>query len=218
MNNSKNMTSSAAKPLLFVPDSIHYAWPFKHIFDITKTKLKEADVILLTGGVDINPAFYGQKRGRWTQSGELRDAREKELYDYAYGAGKKFLGICRGAQFLCAMAGGKLAQHVAGHIGGNHRITTNKGEDYTMSTLHHQMMLPAGTDHDLIAWTEKLSQVYLDGDDKPIPGIDVEPEIVYFKKIKGLGIQGHPEFLDAGKSDEYETLNYLYRLIHETIL
>jgi putative glutamine amidotransferase len=201
------------KHKLFVPDYLGYADPFLKIFDIAKD-VYEADVVMFTGGADIDPAFYNEKKGPRTFTTPSRDVREKALFDESHRLGKPILGICRGAQLLCAMAGGKLAQHITGHTHHQHRILTNEGEDYIMSSLHHQMMLLDGTDHELIAWTEKLSQRYLDGDDKEIPGVDVEPEIVYFPKVKGLGIQGHPEHF----KNPHSTLDYLHDLVQTRLL
>lgn len=207
------------KKLLFVHDYQHYADPFLNYFEVTKTNLVGADVILFTGGTDISSSFYGEPPGKHTQGpAKHRDAKEKLLFEYGMEHGKKFLGICRGAQLLCALAGGKLAQHIEGHAGRNHSMMTNTGEEYTMSTLHHQMMLPAGTDHEMIAWTEKLSHTYLNGYNKEIKGIEVEPEIVYFKKIKALGIQGHPEFLRDAIPEEERTLQYVSKLVEERLL
>lgn len=207
------------KPLLYVPDSPHYTDPFRDLFEVTRSDLKKCDVVMFTGGSDISPAFYGQKPNKFTMSFPARDAKEKVLYDWALEHKKKFLGICRGAQFLCAMAGGKLAQHINGHGMGSHRMTASDGESYLMSTLHHQMMIPKGTNHELLAWTEKLSKEYYGETSVPLEGIDTEPEVVYFKDICGLGIQGHPEFLRPGGDKEHaRTLKYLHKTVQERLL
>ena len=57
----------------------------------------------------------------------------------AQNLGISIIGVCRGAQFLCAFAGGKLIQHMTGHHG-DHSITTVDGRVYQSSSDHHQLM------------------------------------------------------------------------------
>lgn len=203
------------KPKLYVPDQPWYADPFSTLFDIVPEP-DDADVILLTGGSDIDPAFYGEPKGKFTHTQPARDVREKALFDKSYQAGKKFLGICRGAQLLCALDGGKLAQHINGHNGGfhsYHRVMTSEGREYNVNSVHHQMMIPAG-DAEVLAWSESLSGVYLDGWNQPILGVEVEPEVVFFPEIQGLGIQCHPEALPKVGN----TMHYFHKLIQERLL
>ena len=200
---------------MFVPDYRSYALPWLPLFDLVEYP-QEADVILFTGGADIDPTFYGEPIGRRTYLSPARDIREKKLYDFSLSERKKFLGICRGAQFLCAMAGGRLAQHIEGHgqgFTGLHRIMNSDGEEMNVNSVHHQMMIPTGDD-EVLAWAEGLSGVYLNGWDKPIEGIEVEPEVVFFPTIQGLGIQCHPE---AMRKDS-KAMQYFHKLIKERLM
>jgi anthranilate/para-aminobenzoate synthase component II len=190
-----------------------YFRPFRSIFQRTND-FYEAQLVLLTGGSDISPEFYGEKPGKRTYTNPERDAYNKGLMEESLAKGKRFLGICRGAQLLCAYSGGKLAQHIESHGHGEHRILTNDGREFLESTCHHQMMVPGTIDHELIAWTERLSGTYLNGNNEEILGIEVEPEIIYFPKVKGLGIQGHPEYLP----DESEVNDYHRQLVEERLL
>lgn len=206
------------KRKLFVPDDTTYATPFLGLFDLTR-ELEKADVVMFTGGCDVDPSLYNEPRGKITRPLITRDLRELELFKKASALNKKFLGICRGAQLLCVLAGGKLAQHIEGHNHGYHKyhqVMTNEGLEFQLNSLHHQMMIPGKVDHELIAWTEKLSEIYLDGNDKPIEGISEEPEVVFFPKIKALGIQCHPEwgFEDHAFDDEKR---WLKKLIQERL-
>lgn len=204
------------KPKLFIHDQPWYALPFQEIFDTTNN-LESADVVLYTGGSDVSPSMYGEELGSHTYSDSQRDLKERKLYDLSLSKGKKFLGICRGAQFLCVMAGGKLVQHTTGHGGMRyHKTKTKDGQIIPMNTLHHQMMRPEKTKHDLVAWTLGLSSVYLDGDDKHIPNVLKEPEIVYFHDIKALGIQCHPEMMNPDQ--DQVPLDYFKTIIKEYLL
>ncbi|HSH82499.1 MAG TPA: gamma-glutamyl-gamma-aminobutyrate hydrolase family protein [Herpetosiphonaceae bacterium] len=69
------------------------------------------DGLLLTGGVDIAPALYGEEP--IPELGEVhaeRDAAELPLARWAVAEGKPVLGICRGHQVLNVALGGTLYQ------------------------------------------------------------------------------------------------------------
>lgn len=165
--------------------------------------IAEADIVLFTGGEDINPAIYGEEVGRKTSFNDRRDQEEIKAYNTALNLGKKMLGICRGGQLLTALNGGKLIQHVTGHHG-NHDMTMcwrGNRDVFKMTSSHHQMFFPYNLPHDkfrILAYsTAKLSATYLNGEDKEIqlPKYFREPEIVLFTETKSLAIQGHPEWL-----------------------
>lgn len=111
--------------------------------------------------------------------------------------GLPIVGICRGAQLGCALAGGILVQHVENHCE-THLIATKDGRRLITSSLHHQMLFPWYVEHELIAWASpSRSQMYVgltDEEEGDLPAF--EPEIVWFPKIKCLAVQGHPEFMD----------------------
>ncbi|GGR20231.1 gamma-glutamyl-gamma-aminobutyrate hydrolase family protein [Deinococcus ruber] len=71
------------------------------------------DALLLTGGVDIHPRYYGQvPRRHLGEVDEERDAFESALYSAVRGLGKPVLGICRGMQLINVFEGGSLHQHL----------------------------------------------------------------------------------------------------------
>ena len=109
------------------------------------------------------------------------------------------IGICRGAQMLCALEGGHLIQHVNNH-GGNHSVNLASGGKMMVNSLHHQMMVPRGR-FILEATAEQRSDVYydMDGDKEVVHHtIDYEPEFIYYPDVKGFAIQWHPEMMAAG--------------------
>ncbi len=70
--------------------------------------------LLLTGGVDIDPALYGQRRHPATQRpNKERDRHELSLLREAIRKGVPILGICRGHQLINVALGGSLLQHLA---------------------------------------------------------------------------------------------------------
>lgn len=180
----------------------------------------EIDALVIWGGADISPSLYNAGVAKWcgaTEKPTQGDRIEAGAISAAITRGIPIIGVCRGAQLCCAMAGGKLIQHVDGHSGGGHEITTDKGERYSTSSVHHQMMYPWDVDHHLIAWTSnRRSKVYMTEktDCDEVASQKVEPEIVWFPKIKALAIQGHPEFM----SDSDPFVQYCMTLVDQYIL
>jgi gamma-glutamyl-gamma-aminobutyrate hydrolase PuuD len=191
----------------YVPYGTGQFSPFDQVFDaclqVNSETVSAVDCLVIWGGEDISPSIYNHPVSKYTYASENlshRDRIEVSVCNRAMELGIPIIGICRGAQLLCALAGGSLVQHVTGH-GRTHNIVTKDGEIYSTSSVHHQMMYPFDIEHEMIAWSdEKRSHNYINGEDKEIPLMHeestVEPEIVWFPKIKGLAVQGHPEFMD----------------------
>lgn len=87
--------------------------------------IRMCDGILFTGGHDISPRLYGEKKTRACGPvSQERDKMEKTLFWAAYYSNKPMLGICRGIQFFNAMLGGTLYQDL--------------GEEFGTEIQHHQ--------------------------------------------------------------------------------
>jgi putative glutamine amidotransferase len=75
--------------------------------------LAEIDGVLLTGGGDVDPVFYGEDRHPLTHDAEPgRDEFEIDLARRAMSQDVPLLAICRGAQVLNVAAGGSLVQDI----------------------------------------------------------------------------------------------------------
>jgi putative glutamine amidotransferase len=153
-------------------------------------------MLVVWGGEDISPSLYNCKVSKYTGATMLpsrRDQIEWRLMKRAVEIGMPIIGICRGAQMLCALAGGKLIQHVQNH-GGYHNVNTFDGKELLVNSLHHQMMYPFEVDHEMVAWSSDVrSSVHYDVDVSV--DVEVEPEFVYFPKVKGYAVQWHPEMM-----------------------
>jgi anthranilate/para-aminobenzoate synthase component II len=116
------------------------------------------------------------------------------------------IGVCRGAQMMCAFAGGYLIQHVRGHQT-DHFITTSEGDTFRTTSCHHQMMYPYNIPHEMLAWsTENRSTIYegeIGEDLSDRMASRKEPEVVYYPTIRGLAIQGHPEWALGSEFADY---------------
>lgn len=72
------------------------------------------DGLLLTGGEDVHPSFYGEPiQEKCGEIDESRDRFEIALVRLALGHGLPVLGICRGMQVLNVACGGTLYQDLA---------------------------------------------------------------------------------------------------------
>lgn len=189
------------KKVYVVGEAKHYAsfiTNIKLVDDITT-----ADIVVFTGGEDVDPLLYGATKDPKTFSNLERDLYEKAMFE-KITPNQLVIGVCRGSQFLCVMNGGKLIQHVGGHaIFGTHGITNNGGIEYDITSTHHQMQYPYELDnkeYDILYWaSNRRSGMYCgDGIDEDMMFEEVEPEIVLYHKDnmpKCLAIQGHPEYM-----------------------
>jgi gamma-glutamyl-gamma-aminobutyrate hydrolase PuuD len=181
--------------------------PFSELFGagvrlMSKQNLDGIDAVLLWGGEDISPSLYGEKSipGSGPKHPSSRDLFEWEVLKQAQKKGIPVIGVCRGAQMMCAFVGGKLIQNVSGHGGGtDHDVDTYDNKVFLSTSYHHQMMYPYEVEHELLAWsTEHKSRVYQPADTHHAAAyekrLQKEPEAVYFPQLKGFAVQGHPEW------------------------
>ena len=72
------------------------------------------DGVFLTGGVDVDPATYGEPRHAMCDRADTaRDRVEVALIRWALADHKPILGVCRGIQIINVACGGSLHQHLA---------------------------------------------------------------------------------------------------------
>jgi putative glutamine amidotransferase len=94
--------------------------------------LTEIHGVLLTGGGDVDPVFYGQERHASVEDAEPgRDEFEIDLARRAMAADMPLLAICRGAQVLNVAAGGSLVQDIPSSVatGLAHRVQEPKNAE-----------------------------------------------------------------------------------------
>ena len=117
--------------------------------------------LVLTGGEDVDPARYGEKRHEKLRTvNAARDATEAALIQEAKARGKPVLAICRGIQILNVALGGTLVQDIqsqcdtkiehdddAPRNSRSHEVSIEPGsliaravgtEHLTVNSFHHQ--------------------------------------------------------------------------------
>ncbi len=181
--------------------------------------MADADIVLFTGGEDVSPSLYGKRPHPTTGSNRMRDAEEVAEFRAALEMGKPMLGICRGAQFLCVMAGGKLVQHQSHPY--LHDVTTDDGRTIKVTSTHHQRQYIQGLGDKakLIAWAEHLSPFAFGESDADKLDEDKEVEIAYYPEIKALGIQSHPEYVYPCDQEWHHTyIEYCRELLNKYLV
>jgi len=190
-----------------------YAAMFKRMGWTLSAALIEADLVQFTGGEDVDPALYGEHPHPSTMYNSMRDEFEKGTYEFCVEHGKKMAGICRGAQFLNVMNGGKLYQDVGGHAiaGTHHAYSLLRHESVRVTSTHHQMMIPS-PDGILEAWATAVgtNKTRMEGAHRTVvdKGDVVDPEVVFYPESNSLCFQPHPEHYG-----QVETRDYYFELL-----
>jgi Peptidase C26 len=158
--------------------------------------LEDADLVVFTGGEDIEPAIYGKRAHKASWFNRARDAYEIKCFQQARDLDKKIVGICRGAQLTCALAGGILVQHQ--NHPWEHEMNTSNGKIIRTTSTHHQRQYPWGgrkPNFELLGWAMNLSP-FSEGESNEDDMRDGKPEaeVVLYPDVKALAIQGHPEY------------------------
>lgn len=165
--------------------------------------LEAADVVVFAGGADIDPTLYGEKNVKAYGVNIPRDELEVDAFRRAVELKKVCFGICRGAQLLHALNGGKLWQDVNNH-GRNHWIVDIEEDVRVVSTSMHHQMLKENDDITIVAVTEDTVASYYEDADLVVnleakgsngPPI-LEIEAGAYEKTRCFFVQGHPEVGD----------------------
>lgn len=188
----------------------------EHGYEITRS-LTDSDVVVLTGGADINPSIYGEEPQRGTYFSTERDEVDLRAAELGLKAGKFLAGICRGAQLLnCVPNGGTLWQDVRGHQGYHPVFDFVEKKWYpSIISVHHQQMIPTKEAVVVAAanqakWKTSPGQLYQRSDDELN-----DAEVVWYPKTKSLCFQAHPEFGHKPSTDYFFSL--IDRYYHRTL-
>ena len=81
------------KKIYVVGNDIHYANFIKNHELVSD--IKDANIVLFTGGEDVSPSLYGCEKHSTTWSNLDRDLYEKEIFEQV-SENQLVVGICRG--------------------------------------------------------------------------------------------------------------------------
>ena len=159
------------------------------------------DGLVLTGGADIHPSYFGEEiGGPVILSPNERTEFDIHLFQTSLKAGKPILAICHGMQILNVALGGTLIQDIPSQLPGSllhrvekdsvparHKVTIEAGSrlancmkgmvEFEVSSIHHQAVKTLG----------KNLQVSARAPDGIVEGVELPDH------PKVIGIQWHPE-------------------------
>jgi GMP synthase-like glutamine amidotransferase len=166
--------------------------------------IEEADLVVFGGGSDVEPLLYGESNEHAHPTvyfSKERDAADIQVYLQARKQGTPMMGVCRGAQFLHVMNGGKLFQDIDGHQGPHKAFALkDKLMIEKVSSVHHQacIMNKEGGMEVLLTTGTQSSVRWLNADEKyKKPTMDIEG--FFYRDTGCFGVQGHPEYADYNK-------------------
>lgn len=154
--------------------------------------VEAADLVVFTGGDDVNPALYGKKPHSSTRWDDERDRSDIEMYNLCYEQGIPMFGVCRGAQFLHVMNGGTLIQDISGHQAAHSIIDMATKKSILSSSVHHQMC-EKNDKMEVVAQHFSRTTRHYDNV-RSETGYQADVEAYFYRDTACLGVQGHPEY------------------------
>lgn len=162
------------------------------------------DVLMLSGGEDVNPKLYGQASTRSEKPNDMRDAWEVALIREAVRQGKGIVGICRGSQMINVALGGTLCQHVPDTYGDavhddGRKLTTHAirlaagsrlaqilGTNAVVNSWHHQSVERLAPGLRAVAWAPDGVVEAIEHETLPIAACQFHPEIMLAGEDKSI--------------------------------
>lgn len=179
---------------------IPVALPALKNISLVPRHLAWVDGLLLSGGADVDPAFFNEEPWPWT--GEItpeRDWYEIELVSRALAGSMPILAICRGMQVLNIAAGGSIHQDIGRGI----RKTLKHSQQAPRWYPTHRVDIEPGTKLAAVFQTESLrvNSFHHQAVKNPAPGFTVAARssdgVIEAIEATGegfaLGVQFHPE-------------------------
>lgn len=177
-----------------------------HVFVYEDVNAEEFDGLLLPGGVDINPKYYGQEINGSEDIDDELDERQMAVIDKFVKAKKPILGICRGLQILNVYFGGTLIQHLPNyqeHVSVNHVDGINtikldkdsflyelyKKEEITTNSAHHQAIGEIAKGFRVISKCDEVIEA-IQHETLPIWAVQFHPERMCFEKANEKTVDG----------------------------
>ena len=184
------------------------------------------DGILIPGGVDMNPAEYGEhKRQECGNLDPARDAVELQLVRWAMDDGKPVFGLCRGMQVINVARGGTLWQDLATQQGALNKHDFYPTAGYARDHHAHNVTVKADS---LLA--ELLEEELMDVNSMHHQGVKelgrglvasaISPDGL-IEAVEGtdgaflLGVQWHPEVFELAHPHSSDLFRGFIRAANE---
>ena len=160
------------------------------------------DGLILAGGADMEPSFYGVENTLSEGIDFDRDRAELVLLDAFAAAGKPILGICRGHQVINVWAGGTLIQDLGDKNAIHRRREADKvhpvtaeggilkklyGAQFFVNSAHHQAVGTVGRGLVVTARSEDGVIEAMEHESLPIFAVQFHPERMNTAETKDGG-------------------------------
>ena len=169
------------------------------------TYIQLIDKLILTGGQNVLPKFYGEEQTIDSDDYLLeRDLFEMALIKEALKQGKPIFAICRGTQLFNVVKGGSLHQDIPNHwqeeeadcltqtIAVDHdSLLANFYKDGAcVNSYHHQALKDLGQGLRVVARDPKdgIIEAVESTDDTPFIGVQWHPELIWEKSPADLAL------------------------------
>jgi putative glutamine amidotransferase len=170
--------------------------------------LTALDGLVLAGGPDLEPRWYGAEREPLTESHPERDEGEFLLARRALEIDLPLLGVCRGMQLLTVAAGGRLHQHLPDRLGHEKhrpapgvygeqearfepgsRIAALMGDDVAIQCYHHQGVADPGSLTITGRTDDGVPETIEDPARRFVLGVQWHPEVVRDRRLFGALVE-----------------------------
>ncbi len=181
---------------------------------------ERVDAVLLPGGPDVDPSYYGALRHPETKViDDARDSLELTLARWTYADDRPLFGICRGHQVINVALGGTLIQDIPSEV--KTEFVHDTPDELPRSTIQHDVAL--NTDSHLASILGSthvdVNSLHHQSVERPAPGVVItgySPDGVIEAleapdKRFVLSVQWHPE--DLYTNDE--RMRHLFELFVE---
>lgn len=164
------------------------------ITTLSPNRIHSCGGMLLPGGGDITPAFFGQKNNGSKNIDTELDIIQLEAMEQALRCCKPVLGICKGMQIINVFFGGTIIQHMEEaalhrYQNGDQFHDTTIVHDSFLHTLYGGTLVVNSAHHQCLG---RLGQgLLLAQYASPSP----VPEAIYHSYLPIYGVQWHPERL-----------------------
>lgn len=176
---------------------------------ILNTYINLVDKVILIGGQNVDPQFYGQEKAAFEDDYSLeRDLCELKVIDLSRQLGKPLFTVCRGTQLVNVALGGSLHQDIAGHWQSDlphvatHAISIEEGSLLAkvygraaqINSYHRQAIDQLADNLTVVARAE----------DQTIEAVEsTDPNFRF------LGVQWHPELIHQVSPDDLKLFDYV---------
>ncbi len=201
---------------IFGPNHVSYVKMFLANGYLGTNNIDEADFVMFTGGVDINPAMYAERCLTSTHFNPERDRKDTSVYDECVTKYIPMVGVCRGAQLLNVLNGGSLYQDVNNHHTsvGHPIIDHVTGQSITVTSRHHQGMIPStlSDEQECVVLATCGRSTRRATDLSVETGLSDDYEVLFYPSTQSLCYQPHPE--EVGKDGYFKAgQEYFFNLL-----